>query len=104
MLNTQTTANATANGTQSPADQVVQLPALDLANTHDTFESLITAFDDIATVTGMLLNGNFHKHQQESLLRLVQSYAFEYMSLCESEQGDLGKYLKGTYWDKGGKQ
>lgn len=102
MLNTQTTPT---NGTHtSPASQTVCLPTLDLAKAHDTFESLITAFDDIATVTGMLLKGNFHKHQQESLLRLVQSYAFEYMSLCESEQGDLGKYLKGTYWDKGGKQ
>ena len=72
------------------------LPTHELINLKDTLGNLTTAFDDIATVVSMLLNGNFHKYQQESLLRLLQSHAFDYMELCENTADKLKECLGGA--------
>lgn len=102
MLNTKhpTTGNITA-----PTDVVndtTTINAFDLVNIQGTFENLITAFDDIATVTALMLNGNLHNYQKEALLRLLQSHAYEYMNLCEGEYNYIDKHLAGTSWGKGG--
>lgn len=93
MLNTPTTAT---NG--NTPNTTTAIPTLDLANVQGTFESLLTAFDDVATVAGMLLAGKLPQYQQQALLRLLQSHAFDYMTLCQDEHESITKHLAGTRW------
>lgn len=133
MLNTTTTngpitvrQNPTTGNTITPADthatsypnvtpddgkitvsstDTTAVATLDLANVQGTFKSLLVAFDDVSTIAGMLLRDNLPQYQQQVLLRLLQSHAFEYALLCENEHEVITKYLAGTRWgdEAGGK-
>lgn len=98
------TTNTPSDNTITPADTTT-IDIFDLANVQGTFKSLLVAFDDISTIAGMLLRDNLPQYQQQVLLRLLQSHAFEYALLCENEHEVITKYLAGTRWgdEVGGK-
>lgn len=74
----------------------ISVSAFDLINTQDTLNTLVTAFDDITTLIGMVIHDNLPKHKEQAILRVLQSHAYEYMTLCETEKQEMIKYSEGV--------